>query len=144
MALLILISSQSALAKGFSVSVSLSVSGTVTSISDSISKAASTVMTLVQETHGPYEVTDITVAENRDDQMRLTLKAQGDDARPDLYLYVSGRDYANVNLGVGQIVDAAQKPYGLAFYQHYDKHPFVVVLNDEWMSDLPARQVALQ
>ncbi|WP_252717099.1 hypothetical protein [Herbaspirillum sp. B65] len=143
-ALVFLLCAQHALAKGLSTSVSLSVSGTVTSISESLSAIASTGLALAKLAHGAYQVTDIRVAEDREDQMRLSLRAQGDEPRPDLYLYLTAHDYAQVNLGVGQTVTAMPKPYGLAFYQRYETQPFVVVLNDQWMGDLPARQVVLQ
>ncbi|MFJ3054395.1 hypothetical protein [Herbaspirillum sp. NPDC087042] len=144
LALALLSAHASSMANGISISLSLSVSGTVASVSTLVSKATTTVVNLVDLTHGTYKVSNIEVADGRTDQMRLRLQADGQDRDHDIYLYLPANDYARVEIGVGQTVRATRQDYGLAFYQAFEKEPFVVVLNEQWRDDLNARQVVIQ
>lgn len=143
-AAVLLMTQASSFANGISISLSLSVSGTVASVSNLISKATTTVVNLVDLTNGTYTVTSIAVADERKDQMRLQLQAEGSDRNRDIYLYLPANDYARVDIGVGQTVTASKEDYGLAFYQSLNKTPFVVVLNEDWLADLNARHVVVQ
>jgi len=132
------------MANGISISLSLSVSGTVASVSTLVSKATNAVVNLVDLTHGTYKVTNIELADGRTDQMRLLLQADGQEREHDIYLYLPANDYARVDIGVGQTVKATREDYGLAFYQAFAQKPFVVVLNEQWRDDLNARHVVIQ
>jgi len=130
-------------AASISMSVSDSVSGTVASISDSLGKSSKSSTNAVGLTQGDYKITDIAVADGRDNQMKIALQAPGDDRTKDLYLYLPADDYARTNLNVGQIVTATPRNYGLAFYQVQTKEPFAVVLAENWIKDLHTNVVAL-
>jgi len=130
-------------AASISMSVSDSVSGTVASISDSFGKSSKSSTNAVGLTQGDYKITDIAVAEGRDNQMKIALQAPGDDRTKDLYLYLPVADYTHTNLNVGQIVTAMPRNYGLAFYQTQAQSPFAVVLADNWIKELHTNVVAL-
>ena len=130
-------------AASVSLSISDSVSGTVASISDSLGKSSKSSTNAVGLTQGDYKVTDIAVAQGRDNQMKIALQAPGEDRSKDLFLYVPASDYNHSNLAVGQTVTAMPRAYGLAFYQVAVKEPFAVVLADNWIKELHTDIVAL-
>ena len=121
-----------------------SISTSVGSISTSLQKSSDS-SSGVATAQGPYEVTDVTVAENDPDTLRLTLHALQTGA-DDLILSLP-RQVAEQNLiAVGSVVEAMPREYGLAFALRDTAgaaRTFFLVLEDAWYRELDNRRVTL-
>ena len=126
-----------------SISVSDSISGTVGSMSDSVEPSSKSSANVVHLADGGYKITDIAAVDGHPGKMRLALQADGDSRDKDIYLYVPRDDYMRADLSVGQEIMATRQPYGVAFSLGDVKQPFVVVLADDWVSDLRSNALSL-
>jgi hypothetical protein len=126
-----------------SISVSDSISGSIGSLSDSVRGSSRSSSNAVNLADGGYKITDIAAADDHPGKMRLALQADGDSRDKDIYLYVPRDDYMRADLSIGQEIMATRQPYGVAFSLGDVKQPFVVVLADDWVSDLRSNALSL-
>lgn len=133
-----------ALSAQASLSILDSISTSIGSVSNSIQRSSES-SSGIATAQGPYEVTDVTVAENNPDALRLTLHALETGA-DDLYLTLP-RQVAEQNLiAVGSVVEAQPREYGLAFAVRDTAgtaRTFFLVLEDAWYRELDNRRVTL-
>lgn len=96
---------------------------------------------------GPYEVIDVAAVPERAGTLRMTLRALAGNgagaAGAELVLYLPQQAYDQGRLSTGHTVTARHRPYGLEFARADTREPFFLVVNDEWMRELPSRPVLL-
>jgi hypothetical protein len=123
--------------------ISNSISHSLATISNSSATSSTNAANDLGQIEGDFKITRIAVDEQGNDRMQIALQAPGADRDKDIYLYIAASDYKNTNLGVGQIVTAAQHPYGVAFTLQGERAPFTVILAEAWVKDLDTRQLAM-
>lgn len=99
-----------------------------------------------QAAAGPYRIVDLAQLAERPGTLRMTMRAQspvGDEARPDLVLYVPQDGIERSGLDVGQIVMARARPYGTEFAAADTRRAFFLLINDAWSRELVANPVTL-
>lgn len=141
LALVAMLPITSSFATSISISVSDSISTSITTISNSISNSTKAAVNAVK-LEGGYKITDVAADDISADRMRIALRADGDDRSRDIYLHMPVQDYRHSTIGVGQIVQAVPKSYGVAFFQEYAQQPFAVALADNLKNDLKPKAVS--
>ena len=141
LALVAMLPFASSFATSISISVSDSISSSITSISNSISNSSKAVVNAAK-LEGGYKITDVAADETRSDRMKIALRADGDDRSRDIYLHMPVADYQHSTIGVGQIVQAVPKPYGVAFFQEYAQQPFAVAVANNLINDIKPKAVS--
>lgn len=126
-------------------SASDSASSTASSTSESLKKSSDgSSKTTAAVNSGDYEIIDATRVAERPGTMRLRLQAVADrSAEGEFFLYVPQQTFEQAQLAAGQIVAARHRPYGLEFARGDSRQGFFLVLDDDWLRDLPSHVVAL-
>jgi hypothetical protein len=129
-----------------SAGISASVSTSVGSVSDSFgrSSAGSSRHGGQARADGDFRIVEVTPVAERPGIARMKLQAvaqKGEDAELDLYL--PQRVVDQTHLAAGQRVSATQRPYGVEFALREPRQAFFLVLDDDWLRELPPRAVAL-
>lgn len=127
-----------------SLSILDSISTSIGSVSNSIQRSSES-SSGIATAQGPYEVTDVTVAENKPDALRLKLQALQAGA-DDLYLTLPRQVAEQNQITVGSVVEALPRDYGLAFAVRDTTgtpRTFFLVLEDAWYRELDNRRVTL-
>jgi len=121
-----------------SVSVSLgSLSGSIKNSSESSSKSGGTAA-------GDYRIVDVAMVAEQPALVRLQLQAvAGSGAEGEFTLTLPQEVFARAGLAAGNIVAAADRPYGIEFAQGQPRQPFFLVLADDWYRELQTRAVTL-
>jgi len=121
-----------------SVSASIgTLSGSIKNSSESSSKTGGTAA-------GDYRIVDVAVLVEQPGLIRLQLQAvAGSGAEGEFTLTLPQEVFARTGLGVGGIVAAADRPYGVEFAQGQPRQPFFLVLADDWYRELQTRAVTL-
>ncbi len=128
--------SASSASEGSSASVG-SVSTSLRKSSDGSSKATG----LAQ---GDYRIVEVAAVAGQPDQLRLTLQAVADPGEGGrVWLDLPQQTAAQHALAAGQVVNAAYRPYGIAFAKAGTHETFFLVLEDDWYRELPSRPVTL-
>ena len=142
------------LASSTASSASSAGSASVGSLSDSLRSSSQSAGGPRQMADGDYRVIELVEAADRPGEMRLTLQptkrsdagarvdvgaAQGRDEQWELRL--PNEVVQREGLDTGQVLRAAQRPYGVAFALAGQPRPFFLVLAQEWQLELPARPV---
>jgi hypothetical protein len=99
---------------------------------------------------GPYKIIEVAEALPRDGgtapAVRLKLQAQAQTAKAgggDFFLYLPQAAYDRSRLGVGDVVLAQHRSYGLAFARDDSKEAFFLVLDDAWRRELQTKPVGV-
>lgn len=126
------------------LSIAESVGALVGSVSNSIRKSSeSSAPRPLAE--GDYRVIRVAAAEGRPGQVQLTMRPTGaadDAATDDDWMLLLPQAVAELRgLGVGQVVSARARPYGLELA--HAGRAFFLVLHDDWYRELDARPVQL-
>ena len=126
-------------------SASDSASSATSSASDSLktsSNGSSKATTAV--TDGDYQVIEVTSLADRPGIVRMKLQAMADTrAGSEFFLYLPQQIVDKSPLGVGQIVAARQRPYGVEFARGDTRQAFFLVLDDAAYRDLQSNAVVL-
>lgn len=130
--------SASSAAGGSSASSATSASSaSLETSSDSSSKST-------EVAEGPYRIIEVATVPQRPGVVRMTLRSAGDGAPPrEFALVVPQPTFERSGLAAGQIVLALVRPYGLEFADGGTRQPFFLVLDDDWVRELPSRPVTL-
>lgn len=124
------------------VSISESLVGTLTSISDSSTRASRSSTNAVADADGNYKVIDVARADQAG-KVRLTLQALDGQKERSLELTMPRAQFDHAGIAAGTVVTAMPRPYGVAFARVADnRDPFVVVLAEGWTNELAAHPVA--
>lgn len=123
-------------------------SASIGSLSDSLrgSSKSSTGPTKVAE--GDYRVSEVAALADRPGMLQLRLEpvltatATSGDAT-ELWLTLPQKALSARGLAAGDVVNAAQRPYGLQFAHADSREAFFLVLADDWQRDLDPKRVTL-
>lgn len=136
------------LASSTASSASSAGSASVGSLSDSLRSSSQSSAGPRQIADGTYRVMEVAEVDSQPGQWRLTLQTlaarQAADAAGPLRQWELRLPRALVEregLAPGDLLRAAQQPYGVAFARAGQVSPFYLVLLDEWQRELPARPV---
>lgn len=132
-------------------SASDSASTSVGASSTSIQKSSNSSSKATGVAAGRYRVTDVALAEDRPDHLRVTLRGVPADAAAttvadagEAFVLVLPRQAAERGgLGQGADVIARTRPYGTEFGRADSGEAFFLVLHDEWHRELPSHPVTL-
>ncbi|HEY1091486.1 MAG TPA: hypothetical protein VGE47_10355 [Burkholderiaceae bacterium] len=116
-------------------------SSSVGGSSTSIEKSSHSSSGDKQVAAGEYRVIEMAEAAERPGLLRTRLQAVAGGDEFVLWLPRAAAERGGVQRG--QVVNVAQRPYGLAFAATRAKEPFFLVLEDRWTRELPARPVTL-
>jgi hypothetical protein len=137
--------SLSALADPTSSASSLA-SQSVGSSSTSVEKSSDSSSGGKKVAQGQYQVIDVAALADQPDMMRVHLQAATPGATQEVFLLVPRLAAERGQLVVGQLIEAQDKPYGLAFVTVHNAiaaTPFFLVLDDQWHRELNSRPVVL-
>ncbi len=127
-------------------SASSAASKSVGSSSTSIEKSSESSSGDKKVAQGQYKVIDIAEAPQNPDKVRVHLQAAGQGATEDFYLVLPREAAERGQLAAGQLIEAQQRTYGLAFAvvtTAANAAPFFLVLNDNIHRELDSRPVVL-
>ncbi len=111
-----------------------SVSGSLQRSSDSSTKK--------NVAQGEYRVVEVAAVEQQPGMLRLTLQAlASDSAEEALWLTLPAKAFERSGLGLGQLVAATTRPYGLEFARADTREAFFLLLADDWAQELATRPV---
>lgn len=130
-------------AGSFTNTISNSISHSLATSSNSSATSSTNTANDLGQIEGDFKITRIAADTQSNDRMQIALQAPGTDRNKDLYLYIAASEYKNANLGVGQVVNAVQHPYGVAFTLQGERSPFTVLLAEAWVKDLDTRQLTM-
>lgn len=99
----------------------------------------------LRQVNGDYKVIGMVAAEGRPGITRLTLQAAAADGVEDreLHLDLPQAVVARNALAVGQMLQAQQRPYGVAFAQGEPRRAFFLVIDDARQGDLLTQPVTM-
>ncbi len=126
------------------LSISNSISDSVGSVSTSITKSSDSVSG-EKTAQGPYEVIEVQQVAGKPDTLRLSLRAL-QPGTEDIQLVLPQQAYERGNLGVGSVIEAQQRDYGIAFAARTatgTAQPFFLVLHDAVYREFDAHRVTL-
>lgn len=135
-----------ALAGGLSASSAAGGSSASSAGSASLETSSNSSSRATGVAEGPYQVIDVAAVPERAGTLRMTLRALADGGaaeRSEMVLYLPQQAYDQGRLSTGHTVTARHRPYGLEFARADTREPFFLVVNDEWMRELPSRPVVL-
>ena len=123
-------------------------SASVGSLSDSLQGSSRSSSGNTATAQGDYRVIDVAAAPGRPARLRLTLQAVApqDDRLSGFTLDVPAQALGERALGVGDLVRATPRPYGIEFARTNgaaEREPFFLALADEWHRGLETRAVSL-
>lgn len=121
-------------------------SQSVGSSSTSIEKSSDSSSGDKKVAQGQYQVIDIAAIAEQPGMMRVHLQAASPGATQDVFLLIPRQAADRGQLVAGQIVEAQDRPYGLAFAAVENTvaaAPFFLVLDDQWHRELSSRPVVL-
>ncbi len=111
-----------------------SVSGSLQRSSDSSTKK--------NVAQGEYRVVEVAAVEQQPGMLRLTLQALASDSAEEvLWLTLPAKAFERSSLGLGQVVAATTRPYGVEFARADTREAFFLLLADDWAQELAARPV---
>lgn len=126
------------------LSISNSISDSVGSVSTSI-KQSSDSISGEKTAQGPYEVMQVEQVAGQADTLRLSLRALQPGAQ-DIELLLPQQAYDRGNLGVGSVIEAQPREYGVAFAARTatgTAQPFFLVLHDAVFREFNTHRVTL-
>jgi hypothetical protein len=144
-AALMAFASLSALADPTSSASSLA-SQSVGSSSTSVEKSSDSSSGGKKVAQGQYQVMEVATVAEQPGMMRVHLQAAAPGATQEVFLLVPRQAAELGQLAAGQLVEAQDKPYGLAFAAIHNTvaaAPFFLVLDDQWHRELNSRPVVL-
>ncbi len=145
-AIVMAFSSATALADPTSSASSLA-SQSVGSSSTSIEKSSDSSSGGKKVAQGQYQIIDMAAVAEQPGMMRLHLQAATPGATKEVFLLVPRQAAERGQLAAGQIIEAQDRPYGLAFATVENtavaSAPFFLVLDDQWHRELNSRPVVL-
>jgi hypothetical protein len=127
------------------LSISKSVSDSVGSVSDSISTSSESSTEEKKTAQGPYEVMEVQQVAGKANTVRLSLRALLPGVA-DIQLTLPQQAYERGNIGVGSVIEAQGRDYGVAFAARTATgagQPFFLVLNDAVYREFDAHRVTL-
>jgi len=125
-----------------SSAVSESISTSVGSISTSVGKSSDS-SKKKEVAQGEYRVVEVAAAA-ADGSVRVALQAVGDDtAAGELLLTLPRVAVERGRLGVGAVIAATTRPYGVEFAAGAPRQPFFLALHDAWYRELNSQAVVL-
>jgi hypothetical protein len=92
---------------------------------------------------GDWRVIEVAALAERPGTARLTLQALAEGEPRTLTLDLPQRAVERGAIGIGQVVVAAERPYGLEFARGDNREAFYLVLDDAWHRELRSHAVAL-
>ena len=127
-------------------STSSAASESVGSSSTSIQKSSDSSSGKDKVAQGQYQVMDMAALTDQPDRVRVRLQGLTATQTQEFFLILPRQAAERGQLAAGRIVEAQQRPYGLAFAaldSQGDATPFFLVLDDEWHRELESRPVVL-
>jgi hypothetical protein len=127
-------------------SAASSASNSVGSLSTSIQKSSTSSSGTDKVAQGQYKVIEMTEVAQQPDMVRVQLQAVASAQAQEFFLILPRVAAERGQLATGQIIEAQQRPYGLAFAAVNttgDTSPFFLVLDDAWHRELESRPVVL-
>lgn len=127
-----------------SASISDSVATSVGSISDSVHKSSNSSSKATGVAEGDYRVTEIAASPEHPDKLRMKLQSvadRGPDGEFSLDLPPAALEQHR--LGVGDIVTAHRRSYGLEFADGRTRQAFFLALKDDWFRELKTSAIGL-
>ncbi len=135
----------------------LAVSSASSEVSDSIGQSVGSSSTSIQKssdsssgkddkkvTDGDYRIIEVAAAPARDNTVRLKLQALATGGQEgEFFLYMPQAAFDQSRLGVGHIVTARTRTYGIEFTQGQPQQPFFLVLEDAVYRELQTKVVQL-
>ncbi len=92
---------------------------------------------------GDWRVIDVAALAERPGTARLTLQALAEGAVRTLTLDLPQHAVERGGVGIGQVVVASERPYGLEFARGDNREAFYLVLDDAWHRELRSHAVVL-
>ena len=132
-----LAASPSSAASSASEGVSASVGSISTSIQGSSDSSSKT-----ETAEGDYRVIDVAELADRPGQVRLRLQPLA-GAGEGFLLQLPRTALDRSGVGVGQVVSARHRPFGIEFARGDTREAFFLALDDAWSRELQTRPVAL-
>ncbi len=121
-----------------------SLTTSVGSGSDSIQKSSESSSKDNKVADGDYKIIDVAFVAERPGTVRMKLQAVADrGADGEFFLYLPQEALTQSRLGLGGIVTARQRAYGMEFAHGQTRQAFFLVLNDEWSRELNTTPVVL-
>lgn len=133
-------------------SASSASSTSIGSSSASVEKSSDSSFTKDKVAQGPYAVVEIVVMAQQPDMLRLRLQALAQTPATEtantLVLLLPRQAAERGQLGVGQVVLAEHRPYGVAFSVRSatdgaNTTPFFLLLDDAWFGELDSRPLGV-
>lgn len=131
-------------AQAGSSSASSAASESIGSSSTSIEKSSDSSSPKDKFAQGQYKVIAMAEMARRPNMIRVRLQAL--TREHEFFLILPRQAAERGQLAAGEIVEVAQRPYGLAFTSvntTADASPFFLVLDDDWQRELKSRPVVL-
>jgi hypothetical protein len=117
-------------------------SASVGSLSDSVQGSSNSSSRDRQTAAGDYRVVQVAAVPTRPDRVRLTLLPLAAGAG-ELRLDLPQPTWQAQRLGVGDLITALPRPYGLQIARADTHEAFYLLLADDWRRDLDARPLTL-
>lgn len=127
-------------------SASSAASDSVGSSSTSIEKSSDSSSGNKKVAQGQYQVIAVAAVDTQPDMLRVQLQAATAGATQEVFLLVPRAAAEHGALAAGKVIEAQQRPYGLAFAAVHGTTvaaPFFLVLDDQWHRELDSRPVVL-
>jgi len=129
-----------------SSSASSAASDSVGSSSTSIQQSSNSSSTKDKVAQGQYTIIEVAQVTNQPDLLRLRLQARTPLQTQEFFLVLPRQAAERGQLATGDIVEAQQRVYGVAFVATNlteSAGPFFLVLDDAWYRELDSRPVAM-
>lgn len=133
-------------AQAGSSSASSAASDSVGSLSNSIQSSSTSSSTKDKVAQGQYKVIDMAEMTQQPNMIRVHLQALAAAQTQEFFLILPRKAAERGQLVEGQIIEAQERPFGLAFAtlnMNGGANPFFLVLDDEWYRELQSRPVVL-
>jgi hypothetical protein len=114
-------------------------SASVGSSSTSIEQSSASSSPGDKKAEGPYRIVHVAEADTQPGKLRVALKAEG--GTHEFFLLLPRETFAQAGLGVGGIVVAKTREYGVQFAVADSKEPFFLVVDDARFDELKTRVV---
>jgi hypothetical protein len=122
-------------------STSDSIAVSVGSVSTSFGKSSDSSTRKNDVAEGDYKIVEVAAVEERPGVLRMTLQAVA--GQDDFVLYLPQKAVDNGRVGIGDIVTAQHREYGVEFEKTQTRRAFFLVLSDVWYRELQTNPVAL-
>ena len=130
-------------AESFASSASSAGSASSGSVSDSLGESSDSSSRDKKVAEGEYRVIDVAEGAGKPEMVRLTVRATDPNAVREFFVQMPRQALGARPVGVNDLVQVRERPYGLEFARVDTREPFFLVLQDDWHRELKSNPVTL-